>query len=569
VSRGRKKRRRTRRRRPFGLPLLIRELSDQAGRLRHYVLRTAVATFLSLLGFLYFWDVLADQGPASLGTGPILFEGIVGVEACCILIFVPAMTCGAIAGEKERNTLAVLLTTRLSPATIVLEKLLSRLVLVFSPLLLSLPLLAFAYALGGLSVDHMIAAIVWLLAISVLLATLSLMCSAWCSSTVSAFFMTYVVGIAFCVAVFGGPLRTYVALYVRGGNLPGPWILLSGVLLPTVVFFLVTVRCLVRRASVAPQNFILWLFRRLDAIFNRMNVLTGNIVLTRPTAALPGDKPIAWRETAKKSLGTARYLVRVLVAIELPTVCLLYLGAKTNRVTGASVGSSLWLIDWCVAAALISVRGGSLVSRERQRQTLPALLATPIPGDQIVTQLFSGVRRLIFVLCVPFATIAGFDYWFHLFATIWMTPEWLFCAALELAIYPFLIGWVTFYLGARIRSPLWAIMASLMVVAGTFVLPFLALSIESPFGYWSFWRQGDLPLYFLLASPSSIIVANEFGKASLPYTCVNFAVYGGLLFGIRRLCLRRADRLLGRVERQAVQPMPAVPVRQAERIATA
>ncbi len=63
-----------------------------------------------------------------LGRGPCLSTRVVEPQTFLILIFLPAMTCGAIAGEKERNTLAVLLTTRLGPLTIVLEKLASRLV---------------------------------------------------------------------------------------------------------------------------------------------------------------------------------------------------------------------------------------------------------------------------------------------------------------------------------------------------------------------------------------------------------------------------------------------------------
>ena len=491
------------------------------------------------------------------------------MEAFGILIFLPAMTCGAIAGEKERNTLAVLLTTRLGPATIVLEKLLSRLVLIVSLLLLSLPLLTFAYALGGLSLDYMVRAVSWLLGISLVVATMSLMCSAWCGSTVSAFFMTYAVGLALYIGGFGYFLPFYIGLYWMGGVLPNTKILLVSVLLPSAVFFLITVRCLVRRASVTPRNFVLSFFRALDILFVRMNVIVGNIVLTRETATLPDARPIAWRETAKKSLGTVRYLVRVLVAIEVPTVFLLVLSAESRGFlwSNSSVGSFLWMAVWCVAAALISVMCGSLVSGERTRQTLPVLLATPIPGQQIIIELFAGVRRLVLVLYIPFATIIGFDYWFHVgprFATRWATAEWLLCSALELTIYPFLIAWVTFYLGAKIRSPLWAIIASLMAVTGAVVVPYLLLwiVIALPFGFRADWLR-----YAALASPATMIIANEANEASFRLTCANFVIYGGLLFCMRRLCLRRADRLLGRAEsgRQSAF-VPIVPAARDEMV---
>jgi ABC-type transport system involved in multi-copper enzyme maturation permease subunit len=565
----------------LGLPLLMRELTEQSSRGRHYVLRTLFATVLLLLGYLFLSDLLASGGNQggmwSLGNGPELFDLVVELEALGILIFLPAMTCGAIAGEKERNTLSVLLTTRLGPATIVLEKLLSRLFLIFTLLLLSLPLLAVAYSLGGLSLDYMIECVVWLLATSLLVASLSLMCSAWCGSTVSAFFMTY--ALAF-VLYLGGLSFVAVPKVAKAGfgmgtgiPLPTHWALFWGVLVPSAIFFVVTVRCLVRRAAVTPRNFVLSFFRWLDELYNRMNVVTGNIVLTPATSSLPETAPIAWRETAKKSLGTVRYLVRVFVAIELPTAILLIIAAESRFTMGrsAGIGSALWIADWGVAAALISVMCAGIVSGERTRQTLPVLLATPIPGDEIIKQLFAGVRRLIMVLWLPFATIALFDAWYHVgqrFMTQLATTEWLVCSVLELAIYPFLIAWITFYVGAKVRSPLWAIVAALSTVSGVVVVPYLIVWILAVCDL----NPGpELGKYVSLASPGMIIVENEFSQATLTMSAVNFLFFGGVLIVVRRLCLRRADRLLGRAEPQLANPQQqsVAPVRDETQMAPA
>ncbi len=89
----------------LSLPLLMRELSDQADRARHYVLRTLFATGLLFLGFVYLTElvgVAASQGNIiSLGNGPAIFNRIIELEALGVLVFLPAMTCGAIAGEKS------------------------------------------------------------------------------------------------------------------------------------------------------------------------------------------------------------------------------------------------------------------------------------------------------------------------------------------------------------------------------------------------------------------------------------------------------------------------------------
>jgi hypothetical protein len=59
---------------------------------------------------------------------------------------------------------------------------------------------------------------------------------------------------------------------------------------------------------------------------------------------------------------------------------------------------------------------------------------------------------------------------------------------------------------------------------------------------------------FLLFSPISIVIATEFGEFGIfgltsPGVAVllNFLLHGGILFYFRWLCLRKADRYLGRL----------------------
>src|SRR5262249_10621492 len=129
--------------------------------------------------------------------------------------------------EKERNTFGLLLLTRLSPTTILLEKLLSRLVPMASFLLLSLPLMGFAYSMGGVG-GREFANIVWMLILStVQVGTLALACSAYCRTTVQSFIATCLYGLALYVgwAILLGVLQPlqgvhdfYVEQYVGAVN---------------------------------------------------------------------------------------------------------------------------------------------------------------------------------------------------------------------------------------------------------------------------------------------------------------------------------------------------------------
>ncbi len=563
------------RRLQFGLPLLSRELAEQASHARHYVLRCLCAIVMFGVCFFALRDlVVADQaaGMMSLGRGAVLVQSVIKTQALMILLFLPAITCGAIAGEKERNTLAILLTTRLGPLTIVLEKLASRLVVVFMLLMLSLPLLAVAYSMGGITLPDLLASVRNLAELSLLVASLSLMCSAWCGSTVSAFFMSYFMA---GVLILGSATVIGYSVVLRVGQ-PAPWLAQALILLAPVLFVAIATRCLISRAFVTPRNFILAFFRGLDRLYTRMNVVVGNVELVREKALLPEDKPIAWRETAKKSLGTVRYLVRVLVAIELPTVFLLVIASESptvNLTQGLGVGSYLWFLTWGIAATLIAVSAASIVSGERTRQTLPVLLSTPMPGGEIVRELFAGVRRLITVLWIPFGTIAVYEYWFHLGANRFGQAtiiERLVCALLEMSIYPFLIGWGTFYLGTRVRSALWAVLGSLLAMLTVILLPYAGAILAIWLDLGPDWARA-----FAYASPATIVTLNETQGATLTHTCINFAAFGGLTLLIRGRCLRHADRLLGRSEapagvRSEASPnhrafsLPRAPQRRAE-----
>jgi len=71
----------------------------------------------------------------------------------------------------------------------------------FSLLLLSLPLLMVAYALGGISTTHLINT-VWLLLLTLLqIGCLALCCSACCRTTVSAFITGYLVTAAYLIGI--------------------------------------------------------------------------------------------------------------------------------------------------------------------------------------------------------------------------------------------------------------------------------------------------------------------------------------------------------------------------------
>ena len=181
---------------------MAKELIEQSARRRTYIIRVVYAAALYGFTLWTFWNQLGSWSSnsfAMIGKGRELFEALAYLQFAGLYLFLPAMTCGVLTSEKERDTLALLLLTKLGPWTIVFEKLFGRLVPMASFVLLSTPLLAVAYSLGGVEAFE-IGQLAWALSVTALqIGSLSLACSAWCRTTSSAFLSSYLVGAALIV----------------------------------------------------------------------------------------------------------------------------------------------------------------------------------------------------------------------------------------------------------------------------------------------------------------------------------------------------------------------------------
>jgi ABC-type transport system involved in multi-copper enzyme maturation permease subunit len=179
----------------YGLPLFEREMLEQAHRGRTYILRV---TFACALFFAALFYSSANSGASLLtsafgmsGQGRLILDALVWMLFVAIYLFGPALTSGVVTSEKERDTLILLYLTRLGPWHVVLEKFLSRLVPLVALLFLALPLLAFAYVFGGVTL-HMIGVAIWFLLLTVIQVTsVAVMCSAVCRNTSRSFVLTY------------------------------------------------------------------------------------------------------------------------------------------------------------------------------------------------------------------------------------------------------------------------------------------------------------------------------------------------------------------------------------------
>ncbi|MCA9037064.1 MAG: hypothetical protein KDA91_18135 [Planctomycetaceae bacterium] len=429
------------------LPLLRRELTELANRRATYIIRIVGALILLTLVLIAFQNSVMNvtggwfasgastgvPGNKYFGIGGEVFKDIVPWLFHSVQLLMPALVCGSITMEKERNTLGTLLLTRLSPFTIVLEKLGSRMVPMVTFLLLTFPLLAYVYSLGGVDTSVLLSTI-WLLSCECLLyASIGLMCSAWFMTTVSAFVCSYVIVLLLLMSSGAMGVLTLTPFDIWQGFVASPAnpgfgvrrglinLFLNavanfgviGVIAISVPSLTLSVICvlmsrifLIRRAFITPTSPILKLFKLIDRFFVSLNNrTTRGIEIIKDSNTLPTFDPIAWRELTRKSLGKARYLFRVLTALEVPTIFICALAAISNGATGFSGLRVLMVMLWALVVLVITVKASTAISSERSRETIEPLLASPMTSRQIFLEKVKGMKRLMLMLAVPIGTV--------------------------------------------------------------------------------------------------------------------------------------------------------------------
>ncbi len=119
------------------------------------------------------------------------FIVFVSIQSSIIFFLVPAITAGCISVEKERQTLDVLLTTRMTPWQIVKGKYASAVSIVIILIITSLPMLSLVQIYGGISFLRMLFVMLTLIVAAMYIASFGVFFSSLFKNTVISVIVTY------------------------------------------------------------------------------------------------------------------------------------------------------------------------------------------------------------------------------------------------------------------------------------------------------------------------------------------------------------------------------------------
>ena len=176
------------------------------------VLFNSILAIISLIAFYVTNEQVRLSGNIDYRSNIYLYIFMISMEFALLVFIIPAMSSGLISGERERQTLDILLTSALRPGQIIFGKLFSVIGSITLILFSGLPVIALAFVYGGVNAADMALAAVYLIFSAAFLGSIGIFCSAAVKKTTFATVLTY--GIE--VALFFAPLIIVVlARYIR------------------------------------------------------------------------------------------------------------------------------------------------------------------------------------------------------------------------------------------------------------------------------------------------------------------------------------------------------------------
>ncbi len=549
------------------LHILGRELVEVACRRRTYAMRSLVT-----LGVLIVFGINAVQlegrvqGLEAIGHGMDLVIPVLLTVCAGMALLLPITAATSVTREREQGTLVLLMLTPVPTWSLVWQKFLTQLLIAGSLALLTLPLLAVGYALGGMEADLLarIASLIALLAVQ--LPAIGLAAGCLCRGHIAAILLSY--------ALVTLQILPFFILNVNFGT-ETPWWLLSspfmvvvatrpsppGALLGlaaiplafTLLLLLFARLTILRRLAPGGGSPLGRVLRGLDALFARLDARWLRRQVARD---LPISNPVLWREASRSSFCNWRYLVRLLLpAFAVMLALEIYFMSNSDLQTAYRVP----LLAFLAGSVLIALLGSAVVNRERADQTLDVLLATGMTPASIIMQKARALARVRWAMLAVLFLALGLNWFawngpgrdsYHFGRRYWDdSSAWTMVAelAVEMALTYLTCFWLAVRIGLQSRTSVRGMVLSLIAV-GLWFSAYPLLLVVKEIAPRSFHLVSDdgwtllLGVFNAYHVSATLAGSDEYGDG--PYLALGWAIDLGCCLCLRWVCLRYARKWL-------------------------
>lgn len=179
-----------------------------------------------ILALVYFLAMSVIQNTRMYSTANIysyivwLYPVLAVTQLVILGMVVPVRTASSISGEKERQTFDIMMTTSMSPFSIILGKVMTAIVQSMFYVVASMPIMALPFIIGGMSWAYLFLFLGIAVLVALFSASIGIFCSSLCKKSISAVILSYVFYLVFFLGTAVPPLVYSVILSNMRYNLP-------------------------------------------------------------------------------------------------------------------------------------------------------------------------------------------------------------------------------------------------------------------------------------------------------------------------------------------------------------
>lgn len=398
-------------------PIFVREWRTLPRWPGHYALRAAYLGLLWVLSVTAWQALVGWNRAATLGEwarfGPLLFQLLAYVQLTLTLFFSGLLAASAVAQEKERGTLDLLLLTDMRPYEIVLGKLLGSLLPVLVLWMGSVPILAALLLLGGLTALQVGQVTLIVLAAALAVGSLGGLMALWRERTFPALALTVLalvlyLGMAHVVgAVTAKTFPASTSLLIQASLDPftalhvalDPFTATEQAALP-LGGFLSTMMAL----TVALNG---WSMYRLRTWAKKVSSgqwsVGGPRLASEPEASAPRkqptgthrtvwDNPILWRELRTSAYGRWPVLIKLAYLVVVILVCLAAWPEGLGEAKRSTYVAARGLVPVTILSLLlVGAQAVTALTSERDSRALDLLLVTDLTPREFIFGKLAGI----------------------------------------------------------------------------------------------------------------------------------------------------------------------------------
>lgn len=174
-----------------------------------------------ILALVFFLAMVIIQNNSRYSTSNIysaivwLYPILAVTQLVILGLLVPIRTASAISGEKERQTFDIMMTTSMSPFSVIMGKVMTAVVQSMFFVVASMPIMALPFIIGGMSWGYLFLFLGIALLVAFFSASIGILCSSLCKKSIGAVNLSYV----FYLIFFLGTAIPPVVYSVVGENM--------------------------------------------------------------------------------------------------------------------------------------------------------------------------------------------------------------------------------------------------------------------------------------------------------------------------------------------------------------